>query len=81
MMQVWQVRQARPVVEKLNPNLPLLTGQRVLDALFPYLIFSPSLHLQVVLPALNACGSRLDSRFHSAMPRAHSDPTCAVPSR
>ena len=26
----------RPVVEKLAANFPLLTGQRVLDALFPY---------------------------------------------
>lgn len=36
MLQVWPVRQPRPVVEKLPANYPLLTGQRVLDALFPY---------------------------------------------
>lgn len=36
MMQVWPVRQMRPVVEKLAANHPLLTGQRVLDSLFPY---------------------------------------------
>ncbi|XP_039249470.1 V-type proton ATPase catalytic subunit A-like [Styela clava] len=35
MMQVWPVRQPRPVSEKLPANYPLLTGQRVLDALFP----------------------------------------------
>ncbi len=35
MLQVWPVRQPRPVVEKLPANHPLLTGQRVLDALFP----------------------------------------------
>nr|BAX30165.2 proton ATPase A [Polyandrocarpa misakiensis] len=35
MMQVWPVRQPRPVAEKLPANYPLLTGQRVLDALFP----------------------------------------------
>lgn len=35
MMQVWPVRQPRPVSEKLHANYPLLTGQRVLDALFP----------------------------------------------
>nr|XP_013808419.1 PREDICTED: V-type proton ATPase catalytic subunit A-like [Apteryx mantelli mantelli] len=35
MMQVWPVRQIRPVAEKLPANYPLLTGQRVLDALFP----------------------------------------------
>ncbi|CAG9315084.1 unnamed protein product [Blepharisma stoltei] len=31
----WPVRMPRPVVEKLQGNVPLLTGQRVLDALFP----------------------------------------------
>jgi V-type H+-transporting ATPase subunit A len=31
----WPVRQARPVYEKLAGDAPLLTGQRVLDALFP----------------------------------------------
>lgn len=31
----WPVRQTRPTAEKLAGNVPLLTGQRVLDALFP----------------------------------------------
>jgi V-type H+-transporting ATPase subunit A len=31
----WPVRQARPIAEKLDGNTPLLTGQRVLDALYP----------------------------------------------
>ncbi|XP_064607674.1 LOW QUALITY PROTEIN: V-type proton ATPase catalytic subunit A-like [Liolophura sinensis] len=35
MLQVWPVRQLRPTAEKLAGNYPLLTGQRVLDALFP----------------------------------------------
>ncbi|KAM5126824.1 V-type proton ATPase catalytic subunit A-like, partial [Mantella aurantiaca] len=35
MVQVWPVRQIRPTAEKLPANFPLLTGQRVLDALFP----------------------------------------------
>jgi V-type H+-transporting ATPase subunit A len=35
MLQVWPVRQMRPTAEKLAANHPLLTGQRVLDALFP----------------------------------------------
>lgn len=35
LMQIWPVRQMRPVAEKLAANYPLLTGQRVLDALFP----------------------------------------------
>ncbi|KAJ1848898.1 H(+)-transporting V1 sector ATPase subunit A [Coemansia sp. RSA 2708] len=35
MMQVWPVRMPRPATEKLAADHPLLTGQRVLDALFP----------------------------------------------
>eukprot|EP00178_Gracilaria_changii_P010781 TRINITY_DN312_c0_g1_i1.p2 TRINITY_DN312_c0_g1~~TRINITY_DN312_c0_g1_i1.p2 ORF type:complete len:616 (+),score=116.94 TRINITY_DN312_c0_g1_i1:4419-6266(+) len=35
MIQKWPVRQPRPVTEKLRADAPLLTGQRVLDALFP----------------------------------------------
>ena len=35
MLQIWPVRQPRPVTEKLPANHPLLTGQRVLDSLFP----------------------------------------------
>ncbi|XP_069463292.1 V-type proton ATPase catalytic subunit A-like [Ambystoma mexicanum] len=35
MVHVWPVRQIRPTAEKLPANYPLLTGQRVVDALFP----------------------------------------------
>jgi vacuolar-type H+-ATPase catalytic subunit A/Vma1 len=35
MSHFWPVRQFRPVTEKLAGKIPLLTGQRVLDALFP----------------------------------------------
>ncbi len=35
MMQRWPVRQARPFKDKLMPDVPLVTGQRVLDTLFP----------------------------------------------
>ena len=35
MMQRWPVRVPRPVNEKLNPDIPLITGQRILDGLFP----------------------------------------------
>ena len=35
MRQLWPVRSPRPVAEKLSANHPLLTGQRVLDSLFP----------------------------------------------
>ncbi len=33
--QKWPVRQGRPYKRKLNPNVPLITGQRVLDTFFP----------------------------------------------
>lgn len=35
MMHNWPVRVPRPVAEKLTADYPLLTGQRVLDSLFP----------------------------------------------
>ncbi|GAM20404.1 hypothetical protein SAMD00019534_035790 [Acytostelium subglobosum LB1] len=35
MVHHWPVRSARPSIEKMPCNYPLLTGQRVLDALFP----------------------------------------------
>ncbi|MEA4883533.1 MAG: V-type ATP synthase subunit A [Clostridia bacterium] len=35
MMQKWPVRRGRPVVEKLTPEEPLITGQRVIDTFFP----------------------------------------------
>jgi len=35
MLQRWPVRVPRPVKEKLNPDVPLITGQRILDGLFP----------------------------------------------
>ena len=35
MMQKWPVRKPRPVTRKLLPNIPLITGQRILDGLFP----------------------------------------------
>ena len=35
LMQKWPVRVARPYAEKLPPREPMITGQRVIDALFP----------------------------------------------
>ncbi len=35
MMQKWPVRAPRPVTEKYNPDVPLVTGLRVLDTMFP----------------------------------------------
>ncbi|ABX43429.1 V-type ATP synthase subunit A [Lachnoclostridium phytofermentans] len=35
MLQKWPVRIGRPFKEKLAPQMPLITGQRVIDTLFP----------------------------------------------
>ncbi len=35
MMQKWPARIARPVVSKMDPNLPFITGTRILDTFFP----------------------------------------------
>ena len=35
LMQQWPVRQPRPFQKKLMPDIPLLTGQRIFDTLFP----------------------------------------------
>lgn len=35
LMQKWPVRRGRPYKKKLTPDMPLVTGQRVVDCLFP----------------------------------------------
>lgn len=35
MLQKWPVRKGRPYKNKLSPELPMVTGQRVIDTLFP----------------------------------------------
>ena len=35
LIQKWPVRRERPYARKLAPDMPLITGQRVIDALFP----------------------------------------------
>lgn len=35
MMQEWPIRKMRPYREKLIPTIPLITGQRIIDTLFP----------------------------------------------
>ena len=35
LMQRWPVRRGRPYQKKLSPEMPLVTGQRVIDTLFP----------------------------------------------
>ena len=35
MLQKWPVRKGRPYAEKISPREPMITGQRVIDTLFP----------------------------------------------
>jgi V/A-type H+-transporting ATPase subunit A len=35
LMQKWPVRKSRPYLQRLPPSVPLITGQRVIDTLFP----------------------------------------------
>ena len=35
LMQKWPVRRGRPYTQKISPDVPLVTGQRVVDSLFP----------------------------------------------
>ena len=35
LIQKWPVRRGRPYLKKLSPEMPLVTGQRVVDCLFP----------------------------------------------
>ncbi|MEN6563618.1 MAG: V-type ATP synthase subunit A, partial [Christensenella sp.] len=35
MLQKWPVRKGRPYAEKISPKEPMITGQRVIDTLFP----------------------------------------------
>jgi V/A-type H+-transporting ATPase subunit A len=35
LMQTWPVRQGRPFIKKKLPDIPLITGQRIIDTLFP----------------------------------------------
>jgi len=35
MLQRWPVRKPRPVAKKYDPDLPLITGQRIIDTFFP----------------------------------------------
>lgn len=72
-MQLWPVRAPRPVAEKLTADYPLLTGQRILDALFPLarFIFSHDYNLTLyrcvqggttAIPGAFGCGKTVISQ-------------------
>ena len=57
MLQQWPVRAARPVAEKLPANHPLLTGQRVLDVMFPSVLGGTC-----AIPGAFGCGKTVISQ-------------------
>lgn len=57
MLQLWPVRSPRPVAQKLLANTPLLTGQRVLDALFPSVLGGTC-----AIPGAFGCGKTVISQ-------------------
>lgn len=64
MLQAWPVRSPRPVAQKLLANTPLLTGQRVLDALFPSVLGGEALPSCMHLLLLPSCTCR--SGYHAS---------------
>jgi V-type H+-transporting ATPase subunit A len=57
MSQLWPVRKPRPVVQKLKASVPLLTGQRVLDTLFPSVLGGTC-----AIPGAFGCGKTVISQ-------------------
>ncbi|XP_065344229.1 V-type proton ATPase catalytic subunit A-like [Cloeon dipterum] len=57
MVHVWPVRSPRPCAEKVPANRPLLTGQRVLDALFPCVLGGTT-----AIPGAFGCGKTVISQ-------------------
>ncbi|KAL6756496.1 vacuolar ATP synthase, subunit A [Haematococcus lacustris] len=57
MKQLWPVRLPRPVAQKLLADTPLLTGQRVLDALFPAVLGGTC-----AIPGAFGCGKTVISQ-------------------
>lgn len=69
MKQLWPVRSPRPSASKLMADTPLLTGQRVLDALFPSVLGGTC-----AIPGAFGCGKTVISQ---ARPTSHRTPTPA----
>ena len=69
MSHFWPVRKPRPVAEKLPSETPLLTGQRVLDSLFPSVLGGTC-----AIPGAFGCGKTCISQALSK----HSNSQCII---
>ena len=74
MLHTWPVRAPRPVAQKLLANTPLLTGQRVLDGLFPSVLGGEPL-----LQPQPLCNQLLLSMRRSASLQVRSREQCSSP--
>ena len=70
MLQTWPVRTPRPVAKKLSADTPLLTGQRVLDALFPSVLGGTC-----AIPGAFGCGKTVISQSLSKVRRGGCETT------
>lgn len=66
MLQTWPVRTPRPSAAKLPADTPLLTGQRVLDALFPSVLGGTC-----AIPGAFGCGKTVISQALSKYSNSH----------
>ncbi|GAU46326.1 hypothetical protein TSUD_28430 [Trifolium subterraneum] len=66
MLQSWPLRTPRPIASKLAADTPLLTGQRVLDALFPS-VFGGTCVVVPYLELLVAAKQSLYSNSHAVI--------------
>ncbi|OAE26161.1 hypothetical protein AXG93_903s1220 [Marchantia polymorpha subsp. ruderalis] len=66
MLQTWPVRTPRPSATKLPADTPLLTGQRVLDALFPSVLGGTC-----AIPGAFGCGKTVISQALSKYSNSH----------
>ena len=70
MLQHWPVRSPRPYAEKQRATAPLLTGQRVLDAMFPSVLGGTC-----AVPGAFGCGKTVISQSLSkCVPRPSQTP-------
>lgn len=69
MSHMWPVRAPRPVKDKLPPTIPLLTGQRILDSLFPSVLGGTC-----AIPGAFGCGKTVISQALSK----HSNSQCII---
>jgi len=69
MAHFWPVRKARPFQRKLEASMPLITGQRVLDSLFPSVLGGTC-----AIPGAFGCGKTCISQALSK----HSNSSCII---